>query len=191
MVDPFCAGSFSSFTDRCSNRASKVLVAIWILVSVGDCDISLLICCLFTLVYLRVTCAAGRKNNWEVYYFQDGSLVLAGQQAMAQIARSSTGGNHLGNNSKSSKKYLLYHASTVSLGMSLERLSKRAVRARCNEEAEYGSSLSENEDQDIAEGRISDSEESSNDTATTVSKEDVSGSCCRSYLHGAHFNTAR
>ncbi|KAF7502254.1 hypothetical protein GJ744_006289 [Endocarpon pusillum] len=56
--------------------------------------------------------------------------------------------------------------------MSRERLLKRTVRARRNEEAEYGSSLSENEDQDVAQGHTSDSEESSNDTATTVSKED-------------------
>lgn len=62
--------------------------------------------------------------------------------------------------------------------MSRERLLKRAVRARRNEEAEYGSSLSgSDEDQHVAEGRISDSEESSNDTATTVSKEDVRESC--------------
>ena len=64
----------------------------------------------------------------------------------------------------------------TSPAMSRERLLKSAVRARRNDEVEYGSSLSENEDQDVAEGRISDSEESSSYTATTVSDEDVSKS---------------
>ncbi len=190
MVEPFCAGSFSSFTDRCSNRASRVLVAIWRLVSVGDCDISLLISCLSTLVFLRVTAPLEGRTIGKFTISKMGHRCWQGNK-LGSDRRSSTEGNHFENNFKSSKKYFLYHVSISSLAMSPERLSKRAVRARRNEEAEYGSSLSENEDEDIAEGRISDSEESSNDTATTASKEDVSKSRCRPYLPGAHFNAAR
>ncbi|ERF69301.1 hypothetical protein EPUS_04006 [Endocarpon pusillum Z07020] len=48
----------------------------------------------------------------------------------------------------------------------------RAVRARRNAEAEYGSSLSENEDQHVAEWHTSDSAGSSYDTATSVSRKE-------------------
>lgn len=179
MVEPFCAGSFSSLTDRCSNRASKVLVAIPVSVSMWNREdqlLSLLLRC-SEAVSAAESSAVERNMMLQVYFFHIELAGLTGQRAWrgsAGVQPVMWGADQL---TIGEKKFSDLSSTNIP-AMSRATVPQRSVRARRDEEGEYGSSASENEELDTVEGGSNGTEESSDDTETTVSKEDVSNCCC-------------